>query len=181
MPGWTAGAPPPTSVQAEGGFGSGRFEAIFAQAALDSLYPDPAARLRFRGLDAEARYQVAPVFIGPTPSGLVPPEWWGQPTSAGVHIERTSLRATVQDGVSFPGAVFAGGSVSADQSRLSQPLTKVRRRHSPQRRRRSAAPRVLNSGAWWRTPVRVARYTVAQRLQGAEPGSSEESGRSRNF
>jgi alpha-galactosidase len=84
---------------------------MFAQAALDSLYPDPAGRLRFRGLDPTARYTVAPVFTGPTPSGLVPPEWWGQPTSAGVPIARTSLRATVQDDVTFPGAVFAGSSL----------------------------------------------------------------------
>lgn len=102
---------PDSKVMVHGVVSPDRSEAIFAQAALDSLYPDPAGRLRFRGLDAEARYQVAPVFTGPTPSGLVPPAWWGQPKAAGAVIERTSLRATVQDDVSFPGTVFAGSSL----------------------------------------------------------------------
>ncbi|MEO5321294.1 GH36 C-terminal domain-containing protein [Arthrobacter sp. CC3] len=102
---------PDSKVVVHGVVSPDRSEAIFAQAALDSLYPDPAGRLRFRGLDPEARYHVAPVFTGPTPSGLAPPEWWGQPKAAGVHIERTSLRAAVQNGVSFPGAVFAGSSL----------------------------------------------------------------------
>ena len=57
----------------------GRFEAIFAQAALDSLYPDPAARLRFRGLDAEARGPTWHQSLSdPHHPGLVPPEWWGR-------------------------------------------------------------------------------------------------------
>lgn len=57
--------------------------AIFAAAALDSLYPDPAGRLKLRGLDPEATYLVEPVFPGTTPAGLLPPEWWGRPTAAG--------------------------------------------------------------------------------------------------
>jgi alpha-galactosidase len=51
--------------------------ALFAMVTTDSPYPDPAARLRFRGLDADRRYRVRPVTVGPDPSGLVPPRWWG--------------------------------------------------------------------------------------------------------
>ena len=86
-----------------------RSEGIFAAAALDSLYPDPAGRLKLRGLDPEASYRVEPVFPGATPTGLVPPAWWGQPTVGGIPIERASFRATVHAGVSFPGASFPGG------------------------------------------------------------------------
>ena len=71
-----------------------RSRALFAAAALDSLYPDPAGRLKLRGLDPEATYLVEPVFPGTTPSGLLPPEWWGRPTAAGQAIEPTSLRAS---------------------------------------------------------------------------------------
>jgi alpha-galactosidase len=51
--------------------------AVFAMATTDSLYPEPAARLRFRGLDPVRAYRIRPVFPGPAPSGLVPPHWWG--------------------------------------------------------------------------------------------------------
>lgn len=85
-----------------------RSRAIFAAAALGSLYPDPAGRLKLRGLEPDAGYRVEPVFPGTTPSGLLPPEWWGQPTAAGKAIERTSLRGATQDDVIFPGASFPG-------------------------------------------------------------------------
>ena len=87
---------PDAQVLVHGVVSPDRSEAIFAQAALDSLYPDPTGRLRLRGLDPEVRYHVAPVFTGSTPSGLVPPEWWGQPKASEIHIERTSLRAAVR-------------------------------------------------------------------------------------
>ena len=67
--------------------------------------PLPGSRPRgckLRGLDPEATYFVEPVFPGTTPSGLLPPEWWGQPTAAGQAIEPTSLRQATQDDVIFP-------------------------------------------------------------------------------
>ena len=85
-----------------------REQAIFAAAALDSLYPDPPAPLKFRGLDPNARYLVKPVHPGATPSGLVPPIWWGHATAKGTPIEASSLRSNPQDGVTFPGAEFPG-------------------------------------------------------------------------
>ena len=49
-----------------------RSRAVFAMVTMDSPYPDPPARLRFRGLDPARLYRVRPV----APAGL-PPRWWG--------------------------------------------------------------------------------------------------------
>ncbi len=73
-----------------------RSRALFAFAPFDSLYPDPAQRLRFRGLAPERAYRVRPVLVGSAPSGLKPPRWWG---------ERAS------DAAGFPGAVFTGAAL----------------------------------------------------------------------
>ncbi|GII03017.1 alpha-galactosidase [Planobispora takensis] len=54
-----------------------RSRALIAMAVLDSPYPDPPARLRFRGLDPARRYRVRPVPVGTPPAGLRPPRWWG--------------------------------------------------------------------------------------------------------
>lgn len=99
---------PDSNVLVHGVVSRDRSRAIFAVAALDSLYPDPAGRLKLRGLDADAAYRVEPVFPGTTPSGLLPPGWWGQPTVGGKAIEPISLRRTAQDDVIFPGAKFPG-------------------------------------------------------------------------
>jgi alpha-galactosidase len=50
-----------------------RSRALFAMATLDSPYPDPPARLRFRGLDPDRRYRVRPVGA---PVVVSRPEWW---------------------------------------------------------------------------------------------------------
>jgi alpha-galactosidase len=68
-----------------------RSRALFAFAPADSIYPDPAPRLRFRGLDQGRTYRVRPVIVGAAPSGLKPPQWWGGP--------------------GFPGAVFTGAAL----------------------------------------------------------------------
>jgi alpha-galactosidase len=52
--------------------------AIYAAGTADSVYPDPPARLKFRGLRPERRYRLRPVLIGSGPSGLRPPLWWGE-------------------------------------------------------------------------------------------------------
>jgi len=87
--------------------------ALFAAASLDSGYPDPAGRLKLRGLKPNTVYRVEPVIIGTTPSGLLPPEWWGQPVAAGLAIERVTLRSTPQDDVLFPGADFPGSVLAS--------------------------------------------------------------------
>ncbi|HEY9357198.1 MAG TPA: alpha-galactosidase [Arthrobacter sp.] len=97
-----------SNVMVHGVVSCDRSHAVFAASALDSLYPDPAGRLKLRGLDPEATYLVKPVFPGATPSGLLPPEWWGLPTAAGQAVEPTSLRRTTQDDVTFPGAALPG-------------------------------------------------------------------------
>jgi alpha-galactosidase len=99
---------PDPNVLVHGVVSADRSRAIFAAAALDSLYPDPARRLKLRGLDPEATYFVEPVFPGGTPSGLRPPGWWGQPTAAGQAIEPASLRRTTHQEVVFPGANLSG-------------------------------------------------------------------------
>ena len=49
-----------------------RSRALFAMVTLASPYPDPPARLLFRGLDPSASYRVAPVrAVG------IAPAWWG--------------------------------------------------------------------------------------------------------
>jgi alpha-galactosidase len=77
-----------------------RSRALFAFAPVDSLYPDPAPRLRFRGLDPERAYRVRPVLVGRAPSGLKPPRWWG--------------------GHGFPGAVFTGAAL--EQGGVAAPI-----------------------------------------------------------
>ena len=54
-----------------------RSRALFAMAITDSIVPDPAARLRLRGLDPDSRYRLRPVLVGAEPSGLIAPQWWG--------------------------------------------------------------------------------------------------------
>ena len=49
-----------------------RSRALFAFAPADSLYPDPAPRLRFRGLDPERTYRVRPVIVGGGAIGPAP-------------------------------------------------------------------------------------------------------------
>ncbi len=103
---------PDSNVLVHGVVSRDRSRAIFAAAALDSLYPDPAGRLKLRGLDPEATYLVEPAFPGTTPSGLLPPIWWGQPTAAGKAIEPASLRQATQDDLVFPGANFLGAALT---------------------------------------------------------------------
>jgi alpha-galactosidase len=51
-----------------------RSRALIAMATLDSPYPDPPARLRFRGLDADRPYRLRPL----TPDVATSrPAWWG--------------------------------------------------------------------------------------------------------
>jgi alpha-galactosidase len=53
-----------------------RSRALFAMATMDSPYPDPAGRLRFRGLDRDRAYRVRPVLAEALPAGIRP-VWWG--------------------------------------------------------------------------------------------------------
>jgi alpha-galactosidase len=63
-----------------------RSRALFAMVSLDSLYPDPPGRLRFRGLDPDRLYRVRPVFPAGAPRGraLLPPVWWGTDAAGGI-------------------------------------------------------------------------------------------------
>jgi len=67
----------PDRILVHGVVAPDRSRALFAMAITDSIVPDPAVRLRLRGLDPEARYRLRPVIIGAEPSGLIAPQWWG--------------------------------------------------------------------------------------------------------
>ncbi|UQU62316.1 alpha-galactosidase [Couchioplanes caeruleus] len=72
-----------------------RSRALIAMAVTDSILPDPAARLRFRGLGPDRRYRLRPVTVGREPSGLIPPRWWGADRSGqvltGAALERAGV------------------------------------------------------------------------------------------
>ena len=72
-----------------------RSRALFAMAITDSILPDPAVRLRLRGLDPDGRYRIQPVLVGPEPTGLVAPQWWGKDRSGrvltGAALERAGV------------------------------------------------------------------------------------------
>jgi alpha-galactosidase len=73
-------------IMVHGVVAADRSRALIAMVSLDSLYPDPPGRLRFRGLDPERLYRVRPVFPGGAPPAraVVPPQWWGSDARGGV-------------------------------------------------------------------------------------------------
>src|SRR3712207_1217705 len=68
---------PDEGVAVHGVVAPDRARALFAMVTTASPYPEPAGRLRFRGLEPARLYRVRPVRVGPAPSGLLPPHWWG--------------------------------------------------------------------------------------------------------
>jgi alpha-galactosidase len=68
-----------------------RSRALFAMVTLDSLYPDPAGRLRFRGLDPARLYRVGPVRVGPGQPGLHAPRWWPGQIFSGATLEHVGV------------------------------------------------------------------------------------------
>ncbi|MET0811612.1 MAG: alpha-galactosidase [Microbacterium sp.] len=99
---------PDPSVIAHGIMAPDRRRGLFSVAVLDSIHPDPPARLRLRGLDPTRRYHVAPVFIGSLPSGLIAPAWWGEPSDAEELAAQEYWDRHERADVSFPGAAFRG-------------------------------------------------------------------------
>jgi alpha-galactosidase len=61
-----------------------RGRALIAMVILDSVHPDPADRLRIRGLAPDRLYHVRPIRGGSAPEGLRPPAWWGPEWHGGV-------------------------------------------------------------------------------------------------
>jgi alpha-galactosidase len=67
---------PDPRVLVHGVLAPDRSRALFALVSMDSIAPDPAGRLRFRGLGGDRLYRVRPV--SPVAlADLEPPEWWG--------------------------------------------------------------------------------------------------------
>ncbi|WP_433307272.1 alpha-galactosidase [Actinoplanes sp. CA-030573] len=69
----------PPALLVHGVVAADRSRAIFAMVTLDSPYPDPPSRLRFRGLDPARLYRVRPI----RPTGIAPPWWSDAPPRAG--------------------------------------------------------------------------------------------------
>ncbi len=109
--------------------------AIFSVAVLDSVHPDPPARLRLRGLDPARRYRVAPLFIGALPSGLQPPAWWGEPSDTEALAAQEYWHRTERRDVSFAGAEFRGDAAAEGRRRVPAPASRSARA-LPRRRRR---------------------------------------------
>jgi alpha-galactosidase len=63
-----------------------RSRALYAMVVLDSIAPDPAGRMRLRGLDPDRRYRIRPLFVAGRPSGLRPPAWWGDDEQGAVVL-----------------------------------------------------------------------------------------------
>jgi alpha-galactosidase len=105
------GADPRTRVH--GVVAHDRSAAIFAAAVLDSSNPEPPARLKLRGLDPTTTYRVAPLFIGPLPSGLEPPAWWGAPSDADALAQQEYWDRHERSDVRFEGGLFRGDVLQA--------------------------------------------------------------------
>ncbi|MGP9744076.1 alpha-galactosidase [Brachybacterium sp. AOP29-B2-41] len=77
----------------------GQERALFTLAAVGRSDQSQHERLRFPGLDPEARYRVRPLLLGERPTGLTLPPWW--------------RRAEEEDGLVLPGAVLLRSGLAA--------------------------------------------------------------------
>jgi alpha-galactosidase len=113
---------PDQSVTVHGVVAPDRSRAIYSFASVarsEVVFP---GRLRFPGLDPDRRYRIRPVSVGPPPSGLAPPPWWGfdlvvDPEAYGGHLPGAwpDQDARAEAGVVARGAVLgAAGLMAAD-------------------------------------------------------------------
>jgi alpha-galactosidase len=65
------------SLLAGGVVAQDRSKAIYSFATVATPVTALRGRLRLPGLDPSRRYRVIPLLPGTTPSGLLPPRWWG--------------------------------------------------------------------------------------------------------
>jgi alpha-galactosidase len=94
----------PDHVMVHGVVAPDRSRAVFAVATMDSLYPDPPPRLRFRGLERDRSYRLRPVLVGAAPAGLRPPPWWGGSLAAPPDERPPRIPPHTH----FPGECFTG-------------------------------------------------------------------------
>jgi len=92
-------------IQVHGVVAPDRSRALFAMAVTDSIVPDPAVRLRLRGLDPAGRYRIRPVLVGAEPPGLIAPAWWGADRSGRILTGAALARAGVACPRMFPDQV----------------------------------------------------------------------------
>ncbi len=85
-----------------------RSRALFALATMTTSLSSPSPALRLRGLQPERAYRLRPVLVGPLPSGLIAPRWWGGSAADGALHAPDAYRPEARADVEFPGAVFTG-------------------------------------------------------------------------
>ncbi|WP_127508279.1 alpha-galactosidase [Actinoplanes solisilvae] len=64
-----------------------RSAALIAMVTMASPYPDPPARLRFRGLDPDRPYRLRPL----RPTGIAPPWWGSEAVLSGAALEHAGV------------------------------------------------------------------------------------------
>ncbi len=89
-----------------------RSEAVIAVAALGSLDASPGPRVRFRGLTPDAPYRIRPALVGRTPSGLLPPLWWGAGASAPHALESGQHAPAPSEPGTAAGTVLTGAALA---------------------------------------------------------------------
>nr|WP_300144869.1 alpha-galactosidase [Propionicimonas sp.] len=103
---------PDDSIVAGGVVAPDRSRALYSFATVAWHTPALLGRLPLPGLDPARRYRVSPVLVGPPPSGVLPPPWWGveldlSPESAGAGPVPTLRLAGAPSGVVLPGSLLA--------------------------------------------------------------------------
>jgi alpha-galactosidase len=109
---------PDPAILAYGIIAADRSAAIYTVASIgtsDVLLP---GRLRFPGLDPDRQYRIRPILVGPPPSGLSPPPWWGASTtefepSGDRRDVGWGLPADGGEGLILTGAMLASAGVMA--------------------------------------------------------------------
>jgi alpha-galactosidase len=109
---------PDPAILAYGIIAADRSAAIYTVASIGTSDVILPGRLRFPGLDPDRQYRIRPILVGPPPSGLSPPPWWGAITtefepSGDRRDVGWGLPADGGDGLILTGAMLASAGVMA--------------------------------------------------------------------
>jgi alpha-galactosidase len=109
---------PDPAILAYGIIAADRSAAIYTVASIGTSDVILPGRLRFPGLDPDRQYRIRPILVGPPPSGLSPPPWWGAITtefepSGDRRDVGWGLPADGGEGLILTGAMLASAGVMA--------------------------------------------------------------------
>jgi alpha-galactosidase len=109
---------PDPAILAYGIIAADRSAAIYTVASIGTSDVILPGRLRFPGLDPDRQYRIRPILVGPPPSGLSPPPWWGASTtefepSGDRRDVGWGLPADGGEGLILTGAMLASAGVMA--------------------------------------------------------------------